>query len=70
MTVRTTDKTIYCGGIDFDPGQQILTCRGGKLGKVTVVDDKNLDGGTCAEAIFKLKTNELRKMTEVTGQGR
>ena len=70
MTVRTTDKTIYCGGIDFDPGQQILTCRGGKLGKVTVVDDKNLDGGTCAEAIFNLKTNELRKMTDVTGQGR
>ncbi|MGD0464732.1 MAG: hypothetical protein ABSB74_19785 [Tepidisphaeraceae bacterium] len=70
MTVRTTDKTIYCGEFDFDPGQQLLTCRGGQLGKVTVVDDKNLDGGTCAEAIFNLKTNELRKMTDVTGQGR
>jgi hypothetical protein len=70
MTVRTTDKTIYCGEFDFAPTEQILTCRGGQLGKVTVVDDKNLEGGTCAEAVFNLKTNELKKMTDVTGQSR
>jgi hypothetical protein len=70
MTVITTDKTIYCGEFDFDPVEQILTCRGGKLGKVTVVDDKNLDGGTCAHAVFNMKTNELKKMTDVTGQSR
>jgi hypothetical protein len=70
MTVITTDKTIYCGEFDFDPVEQILTCRGGKLGKVTVVDDKNLDGGTCAQAVFNMKTNELKKMTDVTGQSR
>jgi hypothetical protein len=70
MIIRTTDKTIYCGEIDFDPVQQTLTCRGGELGKVTVVDDKNLAGGTCAEAIFNIKTNELKKMMDVTGQTR
>jgi hypothetical protein len=70
MIIRTTDKTIYCGELDFDPGQQTLTCRGGDLGKVTIVDDNNLAGGTCAQAIFNLKTNELKKMTDVTGQMR
>ena len=70
MTVRTTDKTIFCGEIDFDPAQQTLTCLGGELGKVTIVDDNNLAGGACAEAIFNMKTNELKKMKDVTGQGR
>ncbi|HEY1921543.1 MAG TPA: LptA/OstA family protein, partial [Tepidisphaeraceae bacterium] len=70
MIVRTTDKTIYCGEFDFDPSEQTLTCRGGVLGKVTVVDDNNLAGGTCAQAVFNLKTNELKKMTDVTGQER
>jgi hypothetical protein len=71
MTVRTTDKTIFCGELDFDPVEQVLTCLGGeKMGKVTVVDNDNLAGGTCAEAVFNLKTNELKKMTEVTAHGR
>ena len=70
MTVRTTDKTIFCGELDFDPVEQVLTCLGGQLGKVTVVDDNNIAGGACAEAVFNLKTNELKKMTEVTAHGR
>jgi len=70
MTVRTADKTIFCGEFDFDPVEQILTCLSGQLGKVTVVDNDNLTGGTCAEAVFNLKTNELKKMTEVTAHGR
>jgi len=70
MTVRTADKTIYCGELEFDPAEQILTCLGGQLGKVTVVDDNNLSGGDCAEAIFNVKTNELKKMTQVTAHGR
>lgn len=70
MTVRTTDKTIYCGEIELDSAQQTLTCLGGQLGKVTVVDVNQLDSGTCAEAVFNMKTNELKKMTDVIGQGR
>ncbi|HEX4054667.1 MAG TPA: hypothetical protein VHX86_10420 [Tepidisphaeraceae bacterium] len=70
MTVRTTEKTIYCGEIEMDSAQQTLTCLGGELGKVTVVDVNHLDSGTCAEAIFNMKTNELKKMTNVTGQER
>jgi hypothetical protein len=70
MTVRTADKTIFCGELDFDPVEQVLTCLGGQLGKVTVVDDNNIAGGACAEAVFNLKTNELKKMTEVTAHGR
>lgn len=70
MTVRTADKTIYCGELKLDSAQQTLTCLGGQLGKVTVVDVNQLDSGTCAEAVFNMKTDELKKMTDVTGQGR
>jgi hypothetical protein len=69
MVIRSGDKTIDCGEIDFDPAQQLLTCRGGQLGKVHVVDATNLSGGAFDEAVLDLKTNEIRKMTNVTGQG-
>jgi hypothetical protein len=70
MTIRTADKTINCGELDFDPAGQTLTCRGGKLGKVTVVDNNDLNGGAFDEATLDIKTNELKKMTNATGQGR
>jgi hypothetical protein len=69
MTIVTTDKTIYCGELDFDPVAQTLTCSGGARGKVYIVDAKNLDSGSCTEAIFDMKNNELKKMTDLTGQG-
>jgi hypothetical protein len=69
MVIRTLDKTIYCGALNFDPADQILICDRGQLGKVTVVDNNNLSGGDCAEAIFDMKTNELKKMVNVTGRG-
>jgi lipopolysaccharide export system protein LptA len=70
MTIVTADKTITCGEMDFDPIEQILTCRHGQLAKVTVVDDNDLSGATCDEASLNIKTNELKKLTNVTGQGR
>jgi hypothetical protein len=70
MVIRTSDKTIDCGEIDFDPTTEIMTCRGGQLRKVTIVDDNNISSGTCTEATFNVKTQELKKMTDVTGQGR
>jgi hypothetical protein len=70
MTVRTADKTIFCGELDFDPVEQVLTCLGGQLGKVTVVDDNNLAGGAFAEVIYDLKTNELKSLKDVTAHGR
>ena len=39
------------------------------MAKVTVVDDNDLNGGICDEAILDIKTSELKKMTNVTGQG-
>jgi hypothetical protein len=69
MIIRSGDKTIDCGELDFDPVEQILTCRRGQLGKVTVVDANDLSGSAFDEAILNLKTNELQKMTNVTGQG-
>ena len=70
MVIRSGDKTIDCGELDFDPVEQILTCRGGQLGKVTVVDDNDLNGSSFDEAVLNIKTNELKKMTNATGQGR
>lgn len=70
MVIRTPDKTIDCGELDYDAADQVLTCLGGALGKVHVIDNANLSSGDCAEAVFNLKTNELTKMTEVTAHGR
>jgi lipopolysaccharide export system protein LptA len=70
MTILTQDKTITCGEINFDPVEQLLTCTPGVLAKVRVVDNNTLDSGSCDEAVFNLKTNDLKKLTNVTGQGR
>ena len=70
MVIHTADKTITCGEIDFDPVNQLLTCTPGELANVIVVDNNNLDRGSCSEAVFNMKTNELKKLTDVTGQGR
>ena len=70
MTIRTADKTITCGELDFDPVEQVLICRRGQLAKVTVIDDNDLNGATCDEARLNIQTNQLQKMTNVTGQGR
>jgi lipopolysaccharide export system protein LptA len=70
MTILTQDKTIRCGEINFDPIAQLLTCTPGVRDKVTIVDNNTLDSGSCDEAEFNLKTNELKKLTNVTGQGR
>jgi lipopolysaccharide export system protein LptA len=70
MTIRTADKTILCGELDFDPVENILTCRHGQLRQVTVIDNNDLNGVACGEASLNIKTNELKKMTNVTGHGR
>jgi hypothetical protein len=69
MVIRAADKTIDCGELDYDAVNQILTCLGGELGKVHIIDNANLSGGDCAEAVFNMKTNELTKMTQVTAHG-
>jgi len=69
MVIRSGDKTIYCGELDFDPATQTLDCRKGQLAKVTIVDNNNLNGITYDEASLDLKTNELIRMTNATGQG-
>ena len=48
---------------------QTLDCRKGRLAKVTIVDNNNLNGITYDEASLDLKTNELIRMTNATGQG-
>jgi hypothetical protein len=70
MRIYTDDKTITCGEVDFDPVGQILTCLPGDLQSVNFVDNKTLASTSCSEVIYNMKTNELTKITNVTGQGR
>jgi lipopolysaccharide export system protein LptA len=70
MVIHSGDKMIDCGELDFDPVEQLLTCRGGQLGRVRVVDDNDLNGASFDEAVLNVKTNELKKMTNATGKGR
>jgi lipopolysaccharide export system protein LptA len=70
MIIRTADKTIACGEIEYDPAEQTLTCRGGQLNRVTVDDNNKVSSGSFEEAILDLKTNELKELTNLSGQGR
>jgi hypothetical protein len=70
ITILTADKTIKCGEINFDPIQELLTCTPGVRDKVVVVDNNTLDNSTFDEAVLNLKTNELTRLTNVTGEGR
>jgi hypothetical protein len=67
--IRTTDKTVDCGELDFEAAAQMLTCLAGQIGKVTVIDNANLAQVDCQEAVIDIKTGELVKMTNVTAHG-
>jgi lipopolysaccharide export system protein LptA len=69
ILIRTTDKTVDCGELDFDAVTQVLTCLGGEIGKVTVIDNANLSQVDCQQAVIDIKTGELIKMTQVTAHG-
>ena len=67
MLITTSDqKRITCGEIEFDPIRDVLICRGGQLGTVTVVDENNIDNnGTFADVTLDTKTNNLIKLTDL-----
>jgi hypothetical protein len=70
MDVINGATSIHCGHIDYSPSTQILICKAGTEGVVTVSDDQHRGGATFSEVWFNTQTNTIDRMFNLTAHTR
>jgi hypothetical protein len=70
MDVINGATNIHCGHIDYSPSTQILICKAGGEGIVTVTDDQHRGGATFSEVWFNTQTNTIDRMFDLNARTR
>jgi hypothetical protein len=70
VTVKTVDKIITAGDVEYDASHDQLICRGGEQGTVHLIDELHPAGFNADEVWLNVKANTIEKIVNLSGRGR
>jgi len=70
VTVKTVDKTITAGNVEYDAHRDLLICRAGEQGTVHLIDELHPAGLDADEVWLNVKANTIEKIVNLSARGR